>query len=128
MSRTKGARDLKPRKNASEKEILAAVLEHHRALGEPNTFIATIPNEFAHGQLGLTKGLPDLLVLGPSIPSRVGFLELKTLTGKPSPAQEAFQSRCIALGICHAIAYGRDEPIYILETWGVVKASKSNAS
>lgn len=128
MSRTKGARDLKPRKNASEKEILAALLEHWRMLGQPNTFLATIPNARAFGQLGLVKGLPDLICLGPQIPGRVGFLELKTLTGKPSPAQEDFQARCKFLGLSHAICYGRDEPIYILETWGVVKASKSNVA
>jgi hypothetical protein len=111
----------------SEKDILAAVLAHWRALGQPNTFVATIPNAFAHGQLGLTKGLPDLLVLGPSIPGRVGFIELKTAKGKPSEAQLNFQNRCQSLGLSHAITFGRDEPIYTLECWGVVRRARTAA-
>jgi hypothetical protein len=105
----------------SEKDILAAVLAHWRALGQPNTLVSTIPNAGAFGQLGLTKGLPDLLVLGPSIPGRVGFIELKTAKGKPSEAQIDFQARCQSLGLSYAMTFGRDEPIYTLECWGVVR-------
>jgi hypothetical protein len=136
MSRTIGSKDRVPRKRRAdagqprkaianaqptEKEILAAVLAHWKALGNQDTLIATIPNAGAFGQLGLTKGLPDLIVLGHSIPGRIGFIELKRIGGKPSPAQEEFQARCVALGISHAITYGRDEPIYVLEGWGVLK-------
>ena len=106
-----------------EKDILRAVLAHWRALGQPNTLVATIPNAGALGQLGLTKGLPDLLVLGPSIPGRVGFIELKRIGGKPSEAQIDFRARCEFLGLSYAMTFGRDDPIYTLECWGVVKRS-----
>ena len=92
----------------------------------PDTLVASIPNAGAFGQAGLTKGLPDLLVMGPSVPGRIGFIELKAVRGKPSTAQIEFQSRCAALGISHAITYGRDsELINTLECWGVVRRAAS---
>lgn len=111
----------------SEKDILGAVLAHWRALGQPNTLVATIPNAGSFGQLGLTKGLPDLLILGPSVPGRVGFIELKRMGGRTSPAQEEFKARCVALGLSHAVTFGRDEPIYTLECWGVVRRARTAA-
>lgn len=102
-----------------EANIQRAVLAHWRALGVPGSLVAAIPNAGALGQYGLTKGLPDLLVMAPGLP--VGFLELKTDKGRPSSAQVEFKARCISLGIPHAITHGRDEPIAVLEAWGVVR-------
>jgi hypothetical protein len=102
-----------------EKAIHAAVIDHWRTAGFPGTLVATIPNEGAFGQPGLTKGLPDLLVLSPELP--VGFIELKADKGKLSPDQEAFAAMCAAMEIHHAVTYGRDEPIRSLEAWGVVR-------
>lgn len=107
------------KRNHPEKAIHAAVIGHWRAAGFPGTLVATIPNEGAFGQPGLTKGLPDLLVLSPELP--VGFIELKADKGKLSPDQEAFAAMCAAMEIHHAVTYGRDEPIRILEAWGVVR-------
>lgn len=84
--------------------------------------MATIPNEAAFRQPGLTKGLPDLLVLSPELP--VGFIELKTEKGRINPEQQTFAAMCDALGIHHAITRGRDEPIRILEAWGVVRKTR----
>jgi hypothetical protein len=105
-----------------ESEIASAVLSHWKALGVPGSLVASIPNMRAMGQVGLTKGLPDLLVMAPGLP--VGFIELKTDKGHVSPAQAEFKSRCIALGIAHSITRGRDEPIEILELWNVVRRAK----
>lgn len=103
----------------NEAQITGAVLDHWRKLGLPGTFVASLPNMGAHGQHGLTKGLPDLMVMGPDLP--VGFIELKADNGKVRSEQLAFANRCQALGVKHAIAHGRDEPIRILEDWGVVR-------
>lgn len=103
----------------SEAAIQSAVLAHWRALGRPNTLVAAIPNARAHGQAGLTAGLPDLIAIGPGI--GVGFVELKTDTGKVRPAQAAFGALCRAIGVRHPITRGRDEPIAMLELWGVVR-------
>ena len=60
-----------------ETAIQSAVIDHWRLLGQPDTLVAAIPNQNAHGQPGLTRGLPDLLILKPSLASPVGFIELK---------------------------------------------------
>jgi len=102
----------------SEAAITAAVMHHWRMNQLPNTLVASIPNMRAHGQHGLTKGLPDLLVI---TPGEVGFIELKKAGGKLSKHQEEFKMLCIKTGIRCAVTYGRDEPIQVLEHWGAVK-------
>ena len=105
-----------------ESAIQAAVLEHWLTLGQPNTLVAAIPNAFAHGQPGLTKGLPDLLVIGPRVPGGVGFIELKRdQESAISDAQRGFGSLCARIGVAYTICIGRDEPISVLEGWGVVR-------
>ena len=100
--------------------IQAAVLEHWLTLGVPNSLVAAIPNQFAHGQAGLTPGLADLLVLAPGLP--IGFIELKRDHKSPlSDAQIEFRRLCDKLGVRCAIAVGRDEPIRVLEEWNVVR-------
>ena len=104
-----------------EAAIQASILEHWLTLGEPNTLVAAVPNQFAHGQAGLTKGLPDLLVMGPGLP--VAFVELKRDHSSPiSDAQRGFGPLCARLGVPYVVAVGRDEPIEILEQWRIVKA------
>lgn len=119
MGRTRGP---------SEKAITAAVLQHWKAVGRRDTLVASIPNQWAHGQAGLTRGLPDFLVMGPDIPPGgdaetggcVGFIELKTDDGVCSPAQIEFRALCKRLGVAHAFTFGRDQPISVLREWGVI--------
>jgi hypothetical protein len=105
-------------KKIYESEIHKAVVDHWKNLGMPRTMIATIPNMGAMGQHGLTKGLPDLILIAPGLH---GYLELKAEGGKLSPAQQDFQSICIARGIPFYVTYGRDEPIRLLEELGIVR-------
>ena len=102
----------------TEKQIQAAVIAHWKRLGIPGTLVAAIPNARAFGQAGLTQGLFDLLVIGNE---RVHFLELKTDKGKVSPYQLAFQALLIANGIPYAVTYGREQPIRVLEDWGICR-------
>ena len=103
-----------------EQAIQAAVVHHWRMLGVPGSLVAAIPNQFAHGQPGLTRGLADLLVLAPELP--VGFIELKRDDDSPvSAEQREFGKLCMALGIPYAICVGRDEPITMLEAMGAVR-------
>jgi hypothetical protein len=99
------------------------------------TLVAAIPNANAHGQAGLTPGLPDLLVLGPDIPGGwpIAFLELKRVrrdnpaNRKLTPteeAQKAFAILCAQLGILCTTVYGRDEPIQYLEKWNIVRQQR----
>lgn len=112
------ARRLKP----SEKQIQASILEHWRTLGMPRTLVAAIPNAGSMGQAGLTKGLPDLMVIGPRVPGNLAFIELKKERGSHiSEAQLDFVRLCHEHDVSVVIAYGRDEPIKILEQWAVVR-------
>lgn len=106
----------------TEAQIHRAVIEHWKVFGYPGTIVATIPNMGAMGQYGLTRGLFDLVVMGGEyLRDRTGWLELKAAKGRLSEHQKAFRDACISSGIPHAIAYGRDEPIRVLEEWGVVR-------
>ena len=103
-----------------EQAIQAAVVHHWRMLGVPGSLVAAIPNQYAHGQPGLTRGLADLLVLAPDL--TVGFIELKRDDDSDiSDEQRDFGSLCMQLGIPYAICIGRDEPITMLEAWGAVR-------
>jgi hypothetical protein len=103
-----------------EQAIQAAVVHHWRMLGLPGTLVAAIPNQYAHGQPGLTRGLADLLVIAPGLP--VAFIELKRDEDSPiSDEQREFGKLCMALGIRYAICIGRDEPITMLEAWSAVR-------
>ena len=107
-----------------ERAIQAAVLDHWRTLGLPGTLVAAIPNAGALGQPGLTAGLADLMVIGPDLPggATVGFIELKRDSrANITQAQRDFGGLCFQLNIPFAITIGRDEPIAILEAWGVVR-------
>ena len=110
------------RLKASEKQIQTAVVDHWRTLGLPRTLVAAIPNQFSHGQPGLTKGLPDLMVIGPRVPGNLAFIELKKERGSHvSEAQLDFVRLCHEHDVSVVLAYGRDEPIRILEDWGVTR-------
>jgi hypothetical protein len=106
----------------TEKQIQQAVVSHWKALGLPGTLVAAVPNAGALGQPGLYRGLYDLIVIGgPFLRDRTGWIELKTDKGVPSQHQLAFGNICLLAGIPHAITYGRDEPIRVLEEWQVVR-------
>jgi hypothetical protein len=104
-----------------ESAIQRAVIDHWRKVGLPDTLVAAIPNAGALGQAGLHAGLFDLLVIGPLVPTRIGFIELKTDKGKTSPAQDTFKKLLLRHDISYAVTYGRDQPIDVLEMWGLVK-------
>jgi hypothetical protein len=101
-----------------EKQIHAAVIDHWKWFGLPDTLVATIPNEKSFGQPGLTPGILDLLCIGPL---GVGLLELKTDKGKLSDAQSDFVDLCVKRDVLHAVTYGRSEPIRVLEEWQIVR-------
>lgn len=103
----------------TEAQIHKAVIQHWKSLGLPGTLVATIPNMGAMGQYGLTKGLPDLLVIGGDI--KVGFIELKAENGRASAAQIAFRETCAEADVRCVVTWGRDEPIKLLEEWKIVR-------
>jgi hypothetical protein len=94
--------------NHSEAKIQAEIVKTLRSSGY---WCHSVPNDAAgsnavrQGQqitMGLFPGVADLVVWLPG--GRVMYLEVKTPTGKQSPAQVKFQARCDAAGIPYAVA------------------------
>lgn len=110
------------KRRLSERAIHQAVIAHWRAFGVPGSLVATIPNMRAMGQAGLTRGLPDLVVISPALGGKTAFLELKTEDGHLSEYQADFEALCNLRGVPWAVTFGRDQPIRQLELWGAVKA------
>jgi hypothetical protein len=104
----------------SEAQITKAVMDTWRKLGLPGTRVASIPNQRAAGQYGLTKGVPDLLVIAPGLP--LGLIELKTETGKLSPEQQAFKVDLIIVGAPYRVTYGLDQALACLRDWHVIRS------
>jgi VRR-NUC domain/Helix-turn-helix domain len=110
----------------SEDQITAAVIEHWKAFGVPGSLVASIPNKRAFGQAGLTRGLPDLLVLSPQLGRFTGYIEQKRKRGgRLSDAQIDIGKLMVERGVPYAVCRGRDEPIKILEAWGAVRPAKA---
>jgi len=107
-----------------EAAIQAAVLEHWLNFGVPGSLVAAIPNAFAHGQAGLTRGLFDLIVITPQLGDRTGWLEIKADDGSLGVAQRWFKSLLIDRSVPFAVTYGRDQPIEVLELWGAVRPQR----
>ena len=61
--------------------------------------------------VGDQKGAPDLLVIGPRW---IMALEVKSSTGRPSPAQTAWGDRCLHLGHTYSVVRDVDEVVRLL--------------
>ena len=66
--------------------------------------------------MGVHAGFADLLVLSNG---RVLFLELKSLKGRLSPAQEAFRDGVLAQGFCWALVRSLDDALGALADHGL---------
>jgi hypothetical protein len=68
---------------------------------------------------GLRSGVADLCIMLPG--GRVGWLELKTLTGKQSLEQKGFEARCIRLGHPYEVVRTVASAIDVLTNWKVLR-------
>lgn len=62
-------------------------------------------------RMGVLKGASDLFMAWPNGGYHGMFIEVKSLTGRPSPEQKAFIQRMIDVGYYACICYGADEVI-----------------
>ena len=106
-----------------ERDIQAAALEGTGGFSAcPTPWSPQSPTPRPHGQPGLTRGLPDLLIISPNLPGSIGFIELKRdMYAKRTDAQTKFANLCGELSIPYAVTFGRDQPIRLLEDWSVVR-------
>ena len=92
-----------------------------KAFQKAGVFIFSVPNEAAGGNqirqgqmitMGLKPGVSDLVAF---IPGRgVTFIEVKTPTGKQSPAQVRFQERCKDFGVEYCLVRSVDDAMALI--------------
>jgi hypothetical protein len=111
---------------ASEDDIQAAVVQHLNVRGLRGLVAFAVPNGGARSRVeaaimkstGTVAGVPDLAIVSGG---RFYSLELKTEMGRLSPAQIAMQERLRGAGANVATAYGLDDALAILESWGLIR-------
>jgi len=123
----------KRKRFASEMATHVAVADMLRKLAMPGWWWSTIPSGEMRTEttgallkrLGLKRGIPDFLFIGPSGTHR--WMELKRAGngGRLSPDQLEFQGMCIERGISHAVVRGFAEAEAQLREWHVLRPDVS---
>jgi VRR-NUC domain-containing protein len=110
-----------------EASLQRSVFDWLRHVGVPGLIFFHVPNGLVSNpravcrmkREGLTSGVPDICLVRPG--GTAAFLELKSPTGRQTPAQRAFQQLCESNGTPYAIARTIDEAIKALSSWGCIK-------
>lgn len=111
---------------ASEEAIQRAVVDLLSRAARPGVAWTHMPAGEARAKgvggklkgLGTKAGWPDLVIV---MAGQLYGLELKTNAGRVSPAQQAAHAELVAAGAIVAVAYGLDQAMQQLKSWGVVR-------
>ena len=112
----------------SEESVHVAVADALRAYGvdffhPPNESKAHVSKRVRLRKMGLSKGVPDIVIVTP--PPCGGYvaaaLEIKSDTGRPTPEQKEWIERMRAHGWAAAIAKGLDACLQQLRDWGYLR-------
>lgn len=106
-----------------EDSLQRALIQWIRAASS-QSLVFHVPNGGRRGKveaailkgLGVTAGVPDLIILWPGT---CAGLELKAKGGRPSPEQLAIGERFLALGHRWACVDDLDDAMCILRDWGL---------
>lgn len=71
---------------------------------------------------GVMAGVADLCVMGPGF---VGWIELKTKTGRQQPSQKTFEDTCKRLDIPYALCRSIEDVEATVRGWGLPLRSRS---
>lgn len=112
-----------------EQQIQKAVVQHLRLRAEPKVFFWSTPNEGKRGftnaaalkAMGMTAGVPDLLILKDG---RLHALELKAAKGTLTPSQRLVLAHMENCGAETAVAHSIDEALVTLEYWGLLRRNR----
>ena len=115
-----------------EQAIHQAVVAHLNARAEPCFWWHT-PNEGKRGfvnaaalkAMGMTAGVPDLLILKDGA---LYAIEFKAPGGRLTPSQRLVLDRLRDCGAMAVVAFSIDEALVTLEYWGILKRSVASAS
>lgn len=113
----------------SEDDIQKSVAAHLSARSGPWCYWFHVPNGGSRNvieaaklkRMGVRAGVADIVLL---IDGKSYFLELKARKGRVSPDQKAAQSLVERAGGTYAVAWGIDEALATLETWGAFTTRK----
>jgi hypothetical protein len=115
------------KRDPSEHKLQVSLIDYLAIAGRRDLLWFAIPNGgFRHISVaarlkaeGVRSGIFDMVFLLEQ--GRVGWMELKTRTGRLSASQIAFRERAEALGHLVAVIRSLDEAIVHLTKWGVLK-------
>ena len=113
--------------STEEHDIQVALLEYVALRGRKDMFVFAIPNAGRRSPRvgrrmkaeGLKAGIADLCFMLKD--QRVAWMELKTETGRYSPAQKKFRAICDALNHVYLQPRSLDQAIKMLKNLGLVK-------
>jgi len=83
-----------------------------------NSGYKTIPQAVRDKKLGIKPGVADVIIMWPK---GIGFIELKTIKGKLSPSQIAFNQLCELWGFKYSICRSVDDVQKKLKEWEAIK-------
>lgn len=116
-----------------EQAIQKAVAELLDTAGQPGLVWFHVPNGGARSPveaaifkgLGVKPGVPDIFAF---YQGALYVLELKTEDGTLSDEQRVMLERLAAAGARTAVAYGVDQAIAVLKSWGLVRIAMEAAA
>jgi VRR-NUC domain len=117
------------RRQRPEQQIQRAVFEHLRTRGAPGIFawhpfsggLRSKLEAAIYKGLGARAGLPDVMILHRG---KLSCIELKTTTGRLSPAQEETLIALRAAGATACHVHSLDQGLRLLEAWGLLRGRK----
>lgn len=71
---------------------------------------------------GMRAGLPDLVIYRPGF---IGFIELKSKTGRMQPSQLAFQAKSEANHVPYQVCRSLPEVQGVLAAWGIIPTARA---
>jgi hypothetical protein len=118
---------MRKRRQQPEAAIQRAVFEHLAYRKQPGWHFWATPNAARRSprtgaelkRQGMTAGVGDISGVSPA--GLYCELELKTATGRLSPAQRKRQDELRETGVVVVTCYGLDEALAILERWGAIR-------
>lgn len=114
-------RSAKQSENAIQRDIVThlqwVLPKSYRVIAIPNAARRTASGKASNGVPGLTKGYPDLQIVGPM--GRVYTIEVKSEKGRLRKEQEEWRMWCTAHGIPWCLARSVDDVKTALMHWQV---------
>lgn len=126
-SRPRKKRRTRPKDDPLEHDIQSKAVSVIRRMVRPDVHVYAIanggyrrPSEAVRLKAeGVKPGIADLIFIAPN--RVVGFLEMKTKSGRLSDEQIGFQAICIRHGHLWGEARSVDEAVAVVRAWGLLR-------